>query len=474
MTVTPGQAGAMAFLSWAAYRSSGLSADDNLSGSGWTSLDPVSDLGIATINSSTFKYYDLDGFSEIRQTKINPDYPSVSLLVSAGVLVAVKDHTFAISIRGSDSLGDIPFGVPGWQAAYFAAIEPVISLALDYVNKQNAESPGAFTQVLVTGHSLGGIMAERFAYAVADGSLSVPSGTSLSIATFGSPGTDLTPSSDPVVQGVVNFGHMGDIVFNHEFGTGDFVGLQRHGSSVSINLPKIDSSALSAAQHDAILYQKTLSILDKSGWLGEILNAAIKPNVIIDVEGTPDDWWLTSKSDWIAASALGRPNVLLGLEGNDTLVGGWVDDILSGWSGNDTLDGNGGNDILRGRSGSDRFMLAHTYSGVGSAYIVIIADYDQGNDISHLYSSTEGDAIDISDIKFATASGYADTTLVRGREDTSNKFALLQINPSGGTSESSWYTIAQLDGIKAGNQIYLILNPSECPSGNKLSPWNRL
>ena len=56
-----------------------------------------------------------------------------------------------------------------------------------------------------------------------------------------------------------------------------------------------------------------------------------------------------------------RPTLVLGWEGNDTLIGGEGDDYLDGIDGDDTLIGNGGNDTLIGHnfvganSGADKF-----------------------------------------------------------------------------------------------------------------------
>jgi Ca2+-binding RTX toxin-like protein len=81
--------------------------------------------------------------------------------------------------------------------------------------------------------------------------------------------------------------------------------------------------------------------------------------------------------------------------------------------------------------------------------------------IKNAYASVEGDTIDLSALLFNSDSGFGTAALVRAREDVSHTFSVLQINPSRGTNEADWITIAQLDGIHTGNTLSLILDPSQ-------------
>lgn len=69
-------------------------------------------------------------------------------------------------------------------------------------------------------------------------------------------------------------------------------------------------------------------------------------------------------------------NTISGGEGNDSLSGGIVDDLMVGGEGNDTLDSNnGGNDTLTGGSGADEFLLSSSKSQV-----VTISDFESAID----------------------------------------------------------------------------------------------
>lgn len=58
-----------------------------------------------------------------------------------------------------------------------------------------------------------------------------------------------------------------------------------------------------------------------------------------------------------------------GNDGNDTLIGGGVDDDLEGGAGDDTIQGNGGNDYIQGGAGADTMS-----GGAGSDYFYEYAD----------------------------------------------------------------------------------------------------
>ena len=60
---------------------------------------------------------------------------------------------------------------------------------------------------------------------------------------------------------------------------------------------------------------------------------------------------------WEQGGTCALGNVLVALDGNDTLRGGAGDDTLHGGNGNDTLAGDGGRDVLHGGAGNDYYIV---------------------------------------------------------------------------------------------------------------------
>src|SRR5262249_43601366 len=148
MTVSASVVGDMAFLSWAAYRPDGdpsisvggeFDLSTNLAGSGWTIVHPNAQLGATTLDPD-------DEYCEVQVGSSGP---------IAGAFAAVKNGVLAISFRGSDENGDLTAAVNN-QSGYFAAYASFLSAVLTYA----ANPAHGITQIYVTGHSLGGMMAE--------------------------------------------------------------------------------------------------------------------------------------------------------------------------------------------------------------------------------------------------------------------------------------------------------------------------
>jgi Ca2+-binding RTX toxin-like protein len=219
----------------------------------------------------------------------------------------------------------------------------------------------------------------------------------IAIATFGDPGADSAKFPVPtdsitatLLAGIVNFGHSEDLVFNLHY-SNEFQYLDRNGTDVILNLPGIENNLFSPFyEHSGTLYQQSVLLLSQSGWLDEVLQKSETPQVIIDASGP--DGALTSYSNEVGATDADAgsffiPHLVLGLAGDDTINGGYLDDILDGGSGNDRLIGNGGQDVLQGGSGADTFVFNESiYTGIGSADVSRLADYNQGNSIKKVLS----------------------------------------------------------------------------------------
>jgi Ca2+-binding RTX toxin-like protein len=124
---------------------------------------------------------------------------------------------------------------------------------------------------------------------------------------------------------------------------------------------------------------------------------------------------------WAGVGDAGK-DTLYGLVGNDQLFGGDGNDSLFGGSGNDKLFGGKGQDTLVGGGGADTFYIDRRDSGI-----------DRIED----FKLTQGDRIDLSDIKGVdfsklsfeqSADGTVVTVSVDGQGTT--KFKLVGYNPN--------------------------------------------
>jgi Ca2+-binding RTX toxin-like protein len=79
---------------------------------------------------------------------------------------------------------------------------------------------------------------------------------------------------------------------------------------------------------------------------------------------------------------------LSGSQGNDSLVGNTVANVLQGWNGNDVLTGAGGKDTLTGGAGADRFVYGSAAQSPVGAAADRITDF----------SRAQGDRIDLMGI----------------------------------------------------------------------------
>jgi len=350
LAMTGDRAEAMAFLAVSAYDGPGGAAG-NLSGSGWSVVTP------GTIPGDRAGH-DNDGFYEVNVGALG---------TMADVLVATQGNTLAISIRGSDTNGDLAFTVLD-QQAYFNAIQPYLEQVLQYVAQQNAASPGTFTELYVTGHSLGGAMADQVAFALADGRLDPPPGVGVAIATFGSPGTfDPDPGvSSALLDSVVNFGNDADFAYT---GVHDSFHFDRPGSDAAIilvgdelirNSPVLNALPGAAerliadelAQHSSDGYLAELHALNLTGGFTQVLASASPPQILIDAAVDPL-WAHLPHGDTISPADPNRSAIVLGLDGNDHIAGTSKADMLDGGDGSDVLIGNAGDDFLQGGAGND-------------------------------------------------------------------------------------------------------------------------
>jgi hypothetical protein len=128
--------------------------------------------------------------------------------------------------------------------------------------------------------------------------------------------------------------------------------------------------------------------------------------------------------------------------------------IIAGTAGNDTINAGSGGNILFGGAGADNFVFGPStpLNAPTPAQVTHVADYH----------AAEGDTFDFSAItsQFHN-SGVNDALVVRAVEDSSGKFATLQvdhIDPMGLPSAPNWVNVAQIDGAHAGDSVNVLID----------------
>jgi len=302
--------------------------------------------------------------------------------------------TLAVAFRGTDDIAD----VGGWglgQYAYYEQFRPLIDAIKDYVKEAGIQ------QVFVTGHSLGGMMAQMLMDEVSGNK-------KYFAATFGSPGVlGDTSHSD---NSIVHFAHGEDIVTKAPYAyTGqtinipindinsekdDGVGTYEHGKQLYYesliylaNVDGQDKSITKLGPHNPSI-EKSIYVHNHTGGtfggdygkdVDDVLYGMAGNDAIYGFRG--DDTISGGRGRDSLYGVLGNDR-LYGETDHDQLVGGVGKDTLNGGAGKDTLDGGDGNDRLAG--GADNDTL---YGGWGNDALV----GDGGNDL--IYGQTGNDTI---------------------------------------------------------------------------------
>jgi pimeloyl-ACP methyl ester carboxylesterase len=274
----------------------------------------------------------------------------------------------ALSFRGTAEFG-FPFVAgdsgdwgPIGQRAHFAAFDPLFDALDGYI-----ASRSDIDRLLVTGHSLGGAMVERYMEAYPDGTVA---GLEYEAVAIASPEASFENDSR-----VLNIGHDADIVYSIAGFIGDnavenIYMLFNDGGFFDLGI-----SERWGAQHDvATGYVHTVGTILSSQFYGTtdrssqvVINYSDQPD---DIRDLVDDFFTPDDSQLI----LGRGadpstdtlnNIKSGgtLSIDDWLIGGDGDDWLEGFRGDDTLEGDvndgpfaGGNDTMAGGEGKDLFL----------------------------------------------------------------------------------------------------------------------
>jgi len=291
------------------------------------------------------------------------------------------ENTIALAFRGSDEgffgsdtpIKEILLQVGSWDK-YLAKHEDLIEEI-----KKIAASDDQIKKVLITGHSLGGILAEGAVNDEVWNDAKVAEKTE--VVTFASPGYPGKETNTSVK--IVNFAHNDDIVANlddpvlvnslklllpsiiatnPEFTTfapyiygklNELDNLNREGED--INIEKANVIEILFEEHFYENYKNTIEILTNN------INAEIKSTENVKIPEDFDEWFFGNKfGEYVVGSD--QRDILSGLLGteaffgeqeNDTVLAGPGADLVLGGSGDDTLVGGTGDDAIYGENGVD-------------------------------------------------------------------------------------------------------------------------
>lgn len=349
--------------------------------------------------------------NNFRELPSGAEVPAVD--AGAVALAAVKDgaapnggDVLHLVFRGTDADvgadGEAATG-PG-QVRYYQQLQAFIDQAYAFA----ADPANGVGQVVVSGHSLGGTMADLFA--LYDGArFDALPGVDLQVVSLASAGVDplvfalapdfdrdlVTLGSDGRVIGLATpdwygqYDHAGDIVRNTESYdrarhaqldpeqaavTGSilpFLAEHLHFESnrLSVETPLVDQYAISRnfdttflSLHYAALYESigteladAAKVADPTGFDRVVALNGINPRDAETPGSNDPGGWNLSVDDRFVATASRDDLFVIGMEGGDTVRAGSGDDALFGGAGRDWLFGGAGDDILVG--GSDRDVL---------------------------------------------------------------------------------------------------------------------
>ncbi len=295
-------------------------------------------------------------------------------------------RTLLIAFEGTDSGADWQTDiediiVPQIELSYYAALGPMVTAVKSFVIDSDV------AQVFVTGHSLGGMLAQMFM----QDTLNDQEAGLYSAVTFASPGISEAGTPD---DRILHVEHTTDPIALAG-GLGSDFGL-RHwdGERVYLNADASWGHGLTDYVESASLLGEIAGEQDAPEFLTTgFFRAGLENSVYI---GT-DEGELASDAVAVLIPGLPSPfapsydTVLFGRGGDDTLFGAEGNDTLIGGAGGDQLDGGPGKDVLVGGDGADTFTVsAASESAPSVSFRDIVRDFVSGEDRIDLSALGDG------------------------------------------------------------------------------------
>ncbi|MEQ1578445.1 MAG: M10 family metallopeptidase C-terminal domain-containing protein [Hyphomicrobium sp.] len=372
-----GQLSAAATLALAAYH---LSAPEQ-TGDGINLSNAAGNQAFADLTGSLQWLTDSDLPALIPTATGNPDFPFDGLTGgvythgNAAAIIGRSTDALFLSFRGTNDTagaGDVLFGTPDnnqWSdpAAHYAEFADLIAAVDAYV----ANGTNAITKVYVSGHSLGGAMAQEF--------MRTHAGALYEAVTFASIGSDLPGGADQSDPRETNIWINNDIsrvrfaVTHEDVGDNNFVdsGLGFF-SAGSIHDMRVYTSLSQFLDANAV----PLSAINGTGAL-DIDSLILRVSDFRPADGVYE---FGAANDFLIGT--GDADIIAGGAGTDRLEGRSGADYLSGGAGDDHLLGGQQADTLRGGAGGDRFDFnSARHSARGASHDTIL---DMNRGIDHI------------------------------------------------------------------------------------------
>jgi Ca2+-binding RTX toxin-like protein len=330
-----------------------------------------------------------NGFTDYGLYQGTPVYDGTAVPNSAEALVVQTEidgeTTVVLAFRGTDDLlAASLFGeatTAAGTAAYYESLYPLIEAVIAYVN----DPANSVENFVVTGHSLGGTMADMFTLYDAQ---HVDQGqVDLSVVSIGSAGIDFQITGersgwDSDVATVLPFIGLVDLTppdyytgistgedYIYDPSLSNFNGLNPllllaipvlidnvnfTQGQIEIEFPTFGhAEAGDSGEHAIALYV----IAVEAVWDSALADQFAGQDVIM---GSPEATGIYADATWpvddagaFALVGTARDEFILGLGGDDELTGLGGADLLDGGAGNDMLDGGAGMDYLHGGTGAD-------------------------------------------------------------------------------------------------------------------------
>ncbi|WP_050532388.1 M10 family metallopeptidase C-terminal domain-containing protein [Pseudaestuariivita atlantica] len=334
---------------------------------------------------------------------------------------AGETGTLYLAIRGTDNLVDATIGgqsfSPSGQAEYFMMLKPFFDAARDYALANGIDT------IVVTGHSLGGAVADLFSlFLKEDWDADFATVSVVSVASPGlAPGVSdalgallgVPPASRPQADangeytrpdGHMNFANSEDIV--------SFPEVMPQGSYLVADVLRANQSIADPVVFDQTAFDGTDVDLATNTYGDEHGDFLYTITIAGYYIGRPD---ISAAEDAVGTRVLVGdefPNTLtangeghlLGYLGNDLLIGSDLSETLQGGDGDDTLEGFGGADWLLGGQGTD----IADYSGAGGRVLVDLQSDVSGAGFARFFDAGAGAGARFDGVENVTGGAFAD------------------------------------------------------------------